>query len=126
MVWIPKVVLDKYKLSSYIDFFPRKDITTGLENSLFLKFSGIHNMLLIGGERSKIQRKIATPAFRRSMPVKLFGKITQDLFSVVETAGGTVQVLDLMNRWTLEAIGLAGFGKMTFTSIILLLLTQLS
>ncbi|KAI8875653.1 cytochrome P-450 cyp509A1, partial [Backusella circina FSU 941] len=92
------------------DFFPRKDITTGLENSLFLKFAGVHNMLLIGGERSKIQRKIAIPVFRRSMPVKLFGRLTQDLFHVIDSTGEIVNVLDLMYRFTLETIGLAGFG----------------
>lgn len=50
------------------------------------------------------------PAFHRSQPVKLFGKLTQDMFKAMETMDTTVNVSDLMERWTLEAIGRAGFG----------------
>lgn len=45
------------------------------------------------------------------MPIKLFGKLTQDLFKVMDTMDETVDVSDLMLRWTLEAIGKAGFGR---------------
>lgn len=45
------------------------------------------------------------------MPVKLFGKITQQLFETMDTMDETVNVSDMMIRCTLEAIGKAGFGK---------------
>lgn len=43
------------------------------------------------------------------MPVHMFGKLTQDLFKEMENMDSTVEVTDLMERWTLEAIGKAGF-----------------
>lgn len=67
---------------------------------------------MLVGEPWKAQRKVVNPAFRRSVPVKLFGKITQDLFEAMETMDETVEVSNLMSRCTLEAIGRAGFGKL--------------
>lgn len=66
---------------------------------------------MANGHEWKSQRKIANPAFHRSMPVKLFGKLTQDMFKMMETMGETVDISDLLHRWTLDAIGKAGFGK---------------
>lgn len=54
---------------------------------------------------------LANPAFRRSMPVKLFGSLTMDLFKLIDGAGETVEITDLMERFTLDAIGNVGFGK---------------
>jgi hypothetical protein len=45
------------------------------------------------------------------MPVRLFGRLTQDLFQTMESMDSTVNWSSLMQRWTLDAIGLAGFGK---------------
>lgn len=68
-------------------------------------------MAVLHGHQWKEQRKVANPAFHRSMPVKLFGKLVQDMFVVMETLENSVDVSDLMQRWTLDAIGKAGFGK---------------
>jgi hypothetical protein len=53
---------------------------------------------------------LTNPAFRQSLPVNLFGRLTLDLFNVID-ATQTVDIADLMKRWTLDAIGNAGFGK---------------
>lgn len=44
------------------------------------------------------------------MPVELFGNLTNKVFKLVDKLGGTVDFVDLMTRFTLDAIGLAGFG----------------
>ncbi|KAG1080916.1 hypothetical protein G6F42_023153 [Rhizopus arrhizus] len=53
---------------------------------------------------------VANPAFHRAQPIQLFGKLTQDLFDRMDRLGETVDAHDLMERFTLEAIGRAGFG----------------
>lgn len=54
---------------------------------------------------------ISNPAFHRAQPIQLFGKLTQELFEQMELWDSTVDVSNMMERWTLEAIGKAGFGK---------------
>lgn len=98
-------------LMNYVELFPKAGEEILHEDSLNAKFIGGPNIVLLNGHEWKNQRKIANPAFRRSMPVKLFGKLTQELFKSMETMGDTVNVSDLMERWTLDAIGKAGFGK---------------
>lgn len=44
------------------------------------------------------------------MPVELFATLTHKLFRTMDTMDSTVDFLDLMTRFTLDAIGLAGFG----------------
>jgi cytochrome P450 len=75
------------------------------------KFIGGPNMVFLNGHEWKSQRKMANPAFHRSMPVKLFGELTVEMFKVMETMGETIDFSDMMERWTLDAIGKAGFGK---------------
>jgi hypothetical protein len=41
----------------------------------------------------------------------MFGKLTQDLFVEMDKMGERIEISDLMERWTLDAIGKAGFGK---------------
>lgn len=94
-----------------LDLFPKADVITGNEQTLNGKFAGGPNIVFLNGHEWKEQRKVANPAFRRSMPVKLFGKLTQEMFKAMESMGDTVDASDLMERWTLEAIGKAGFGK---------------
>lgn len=68
-------------------------------------------MVLTMGQEWKNQRMVINPAFRRSLPVKLFGKITQEVFTAMERMDNTtVNVSDLIMRLTLEGIGRAGFG----------------
>lgn len=68
-------------------------------------------MGMINRAHWKAQKKVINPAFRRSMPVKLFGQLTQEMFKSMESKGEVYNVSDLMERWTLDAIGIAGFGK---------------
>ncbi|KAI8063424.1 cytochrome P450 [Gilbertella persicaria] len=68
------------------------------------------NLVFLNGPHWKSQRKVANPAFHRSMPVNLFGQLTLKLFDVIEKDGPKVDFSDLMQRWTLDAIGQAGFG----------------
>ncbi|KAI7894926.1 cytochrome P-450 cyp509A1 [Mucor mucedo] len=91
------------------DLFPKILPKDEHKETLGAKFVGGPNMLVLNGHQWKTQRKIANPAFHRSMPVKLFGRLTQDMFDVMETMGDTVDVSDLLHRWTLDAIGKAGF-----------------
>lgn len=81
------------------------------KGTLNFRFSGGPNILLANGSHWKTQRMILSPAFRRSLPVKLFGSLTQDMFKVMDNMNETVFISDLLERWTLDVIGKAGFGK---------------
>lgn len=94
-----------------IELFPKIQ-TKDFKETLPGRFIGGNNMLMASGSAWKAQRMIANPAFHQSMPVKLFGRLTQDLFNAMETMEETVNVTELMERWTLEVIGKAGFGKL--------------
>ncbi|KAI9476252.1 MAG: cytochrome P450 [Benjaminiella poitrasii] len=98
------------------DKFPKADVTHGLEETLSAKFISGPNVVFLNGARWKSQRMVANPAFRRSMPVKLFGQLTLELFDKMEELGDMINISDMMERWTLEAIGRAGFG-FTFNAI---------
>ncbi|KAI8150362.1 cytochrome P450 [Fennellomyces sp. T-0311] len=71
------------------------------------------SMIFLNGSHWKAHRRIANPAFHRSMPTELFGRLTTDLFAVIDNMldrGTTsLDVPNLTERWTLDAIGLAGF-----------------
>ncbi|KAI8891343.1 cytochrome P450 [Backusella circina FSU 941] len=92
------------------EFFPKKDTTAQFLDSLLFRFIGGPNILFSNGEAWKSQRMVANPAFHRSMPVHLFGLLTQELFRTIDKLGKTVDWPDLTQRWTLDAIGMAGFG----------------
>ncbi|KAI8079517.1 cytochrome P450 [Gilbertella persicaria] len=93
------------------ELYPKLDISRKNERTFVSKFIGGNSMLLVNGEKWKSQRKVANPAFHRSAPVKLFGSLTQQLFEVIEENDSSrANVGDLMERWTLDAIGKAGFG----------------
>ena len=83
----------------------------GKEDTLNSIFANGPNLVFLNGAHWKSQRMVANPAFHRAQPIQLFGKLTQDLFAKMDTMTETVDVPDLMERWTLEAIGKAGFGK---------------
>lgn len=80
-----------------------------MKGTFFAKYTG-YNIVTINGAHWKSQRMIANPAFHHSMPVKLFGRLTQVLFKVIGD-DEVVDIADLLERWTLDAIGKAGFGK---------------
>ncbi|KAI9472014.1 MAG: cytochrome P450 [Benjaminiella poitrasii] len=93
------------------DKFPKAELFANAgRETLISKFFGGPNIVFLNGEHWKSQRMVANPAFRRSMPVKLFGELTLDLFKTIEESDGLVDFADLMERWTLDAIGRAGFG----------------
>lgn len=108
------IIVTWINLVFLLELFPKLNITEGNEQTLLTKFVGGPNVLLASGHEWKNQRKVTNPAFRRSLPVKLFGKITQELFVTMESMDETVNVSDLLLRWTLEAIGRAGFGMYSY------------
>ncbi|KAG2225674.1 hypothetical protein INT45_012146 [Circinella minor] len=100
------------KLLLKTDLFPKPAVSNVKKETLFGKFiMGPNIIFLPHGPQWKSQRSILNPAFHRSMPVKLFGELTQKLFAELdkEIDLGSVDVPDIMTRWTLDAIGIAGF-----------------
>ncbi|CAO3597962.1 unnamed protein product [Absidia cylindrospora] len=95
------------------DIFPKMDVGF-LKGTLFNRFVGASNILFTNGVDWKKHRKLANPAFHRSMPVKLFGESARDLFTKLDNANSgnnfTLDFGHLMECWTLDMIGLAGFG----------------
>jgi hypothetical protein len=59
------------------------------------------------------------------MPVKTFGNLTLKMFKTMEGYDtNTIDVLDLFERLTLDAIGLAGFGMDTvYLQVFILIVT---
>lgn len=46
------------------------------------------------------------------MPIELFGKLTKKMIYVMDQAKGPIEFHNMTSRITLDAIGLAGFGKL--------------
>lgn len=60
------------------------------------------------------------------MPVKTFGDLTVKMFNAIEKDGlDDINVFELFERWTLDAIGIAGFGKQYILSIIIMAINSL-
>ncbi|KAI8883547.1 cytochrome P450 [Backusella circina FSU 941] len=91
------------------EFFPKVNADFKVKSAMIFKFVGDSNIACVNGHHWKKQRKIANPAFHRAMPVLMFGKLTKDLFKEMDKLGPAIEVTDLMERWTLDAIGKAGF-----------------
>ncbi|KAI8328859.1 cytochrome P450 [Choanephora cucurbitarum] len=90
--------------------FPKANSNVGTPDTLIHKFIGGPNIVLLSGKDWKRHRKIANPAFQRSMPVKTFGHLTSKMYQAMEDLGtDTIDVFDLFERWTLDAIGITGF-----------------
>ncbi|KAH8555193.1 cytochrome P450 [Umbelopsis sp. PMI_123] len=80
---------------------------------LSVKFVGTQNIVVLNGSVWKKHRMIANPAFHRSMPVKLFGRLSEKMMVQFEKEGDGLENVDapkFLQRFTLDAIGLAGFG----------------
>ncbi|KAI8138513.1 cytochrome P450 [Fennellomyces sp. T-0311] len=91
--------------------FPKVPINDTFSGTVLGRFIIGPNILFLSGQHWKDQRKIANPAFHRSMPVALFGRLTTALFKEMDkTSGESVDAYDLMERWTLDVIGNASFG----------------
>ncbi|KAI7862742.1 cytochrome P-450 cyp509A1 [Spinellus fusiger] len=93
-----------------MDKFPRIKLIMGADGTVLNKYIGGPNIVCLNGHDWKRHRKIANPVFNRSMHVKLFGHLTQTMFNTIGETNGTVDMVDLFERWTLDAIGKAGFG----------------
>lgn len=51
------------------------------------------------------------------MPIKTFGQLTLKMYHTMDQLNSkTIDVLELFERWTLDAIGIAGFGKSKYES----------
>ncbi|KAI8359149.1 cytochrome P450 [Blakeslea trispora] len=92
------------------DVFPKITPDNAISKTLFGRFAVGPNIAMLNGPAWKAQRKIANPAFHRSMPVNLFGDLTLEFFQVVDESNGVVEFTDLITRWSLDAIGKSGFG----------------
>ncbi|CAO3671169.1 unnamed protein product [Umbelopsis ramanniana] len=95
------------------DVFPKSTIfQTQAQHykTLITKFFGANNMAFANAHEWRKRRKIANPAFKRSMPAKTFAMLTSRMFEQIEKTDGPVHVQALLQRFTLDAIGLIGFG----------------
>ncbi|GAB5591312.1 hypothetical protein Unana1_06212 [Umbelopsis nana] len=98
------------KLLLKLDVFPKiKSTDNRLKGTLVNKYFGGPNIVVLNGDQWKAHRMVVNPAFHRSMPLELFGELTNALFRVMDTMDATVDFLELMTRFTLDAIGRAGF-----------------
>ncbi|CAO3630222.1 unnamed protein product [Mucor hiemalis] len=93
------------------ELFPKSNLfSKGHDRTLLAKILGGPNIVFLNGHQWKMQRMVANPAFRRSMPVDLFGKLALDLFIAMEECGNqNLEMNEFMERYTLESIGRAGF-----------------
>ncbi|KAI8579671.1 hypothetical protein K450DRAFT_240961 [Umbelopsis ramanniana AG] len=93
------------------DMFPKTTVFQEQKyKNLMTKFVGDNNLVFSNAHEWRKRRKIANPAFHRSMPAKTFAVLTSRMFEQIEKADGPVDVQKLLQRFTLDAIGLIGFG----------------
>ncbi|CAO3593052.1 unnamed protein product [Absidia cylindrospora] len=86
--------------------FPKSNLSAGREGSLQQRFIGGENVAFSNGDIWSRQRKIVTPAFNRSMPVKLFGELTTVMIQIMEQRSGrNINVAELFSRFTIDALG---------------------
>ncbi|KAJ2955885.1 hypothetical protein NQZ79_g8176 [Umbelopsis isabellina] len=95
-----------------IDVYPKSTSISDLHpDTLVHRFLGHSNLVLANGEDWKRRRRIANPAFHRSMPVKAFSQLTGNVFQQIDKSEGVpIDVGPLLQSFTLDAIGLVGFG----------------
>ncbi|KAI8093090.1 cytochrome P450 [Halteromyces radiatus] len=100
------------------DLYPKASFTHQ-SGTLFHDFLGDGNILFANSKTEWMKhRKLANPAFHRSMPVKLFAQLSHKVFKVIdEKIEQPILITDMMERFTLDAIGLAGFD-FDFNSIL--------
>ncbi|KAG2172696.1 hypothetical protein INT43_000043 [Umbelopsis isabellina] len=94
------------------DVYPKSTSISDLHpETLVHRFLGHSNLVLANGEDWKRRRRIANPAFHRSMPVKAFSQLTANVFQQIDKSeGAPIDVGPLLQSFTLDAIGLVGFG----------------
>ncbi|KAI8579674.1 hypothetical protein K450DRAFT_240971 [Umbelopsis ramanniana AG] len=90
------------------DIFPKSSVFENPKHkTLIFKFFGNTNMSLANAHEWRRRRKAT---FKRSMPAKTFAVLTSRMFEQIEKIDGPVHVQKLLQRFTLDAIGLIGFG----------------
>ncbi|KAG2183246.1 hypothetical protein INT43_006250 [Umbelopsis isabellina] len=95
------------------DDFLKSDTFVGDKRFLAARLIGTQNILQLNGSAWKKHRMIANPAFHRHMPIKLFGTLCEKMMVQFEMDGdglSPVNIQEMMQRLTLDVIGLAGFG----------------
>ncbi|KAI9251384.1 cytochrome P450 [Phascolomyces articulosus] len=99
------------KLLLKTDLFPKAIMSKAKKETIAGKFlMGPNIIFLPHGPQWKGQRSILNPAFHRSMPIRLFGELAQKLFVEIDKkTDSPIDAFDTMTRWTLDAIGIAGF-----------------
>ncbi|KAI9022829.1 cytochrome P450 [Phycomyces nitens] len=80
------------------------------KDSLFLRLFGKKNVAFTSGDVWKHQRKIMNPAFRRTVPVDLFGRLIPDMFRLIDTSETDIQITTLLQKMSFDALGKALFG----------------
>ncbi|KAI9493596.1 cytochrome P450 [Zychaea mexicana] len=98
------------KLLLKADLFPKINMNLGRRDTLFGRFAMGPNIIFLIGKHWKEQRSVMNPAFHRSMPVHLFGDLTRKLFVELDKQlESPIEIHEVLERWTLDAIGIAGF-----------------
>ncbi|CAM0143106.1 unnamed protein product [Umbelopsis sp. WA50703] len=95
------------------DDYPKSQSFVSDKRFLAGKLVGNQNIISLNGSPWKKHRMIANPAFHRHMPVKLFSKLCEKMmnrFEIEDRGLSHVNVPALMQRFTLDVIGRAGFG----------------
>ncbi|KAI9267665.1 cytochrome P450 [Helicostylum pulchrum] len=96
------------------DLFPKAKIfVSSGEGSLPNKFIVGPNMIFVENADWKRHRKLANPAFQQAMPHKVFGKLTIQMFDIIDESlkkNTSLDIGDVLKRLTLDALTLAGFG----------------
>ncbi|KAI9290867.1 cytochrome P450 [Neoconidiobolus thromboides FSU 785] len=88
------------------DIFLKKKEDAFTENQLGRKFFGASNIVTNDNEEWKRHRRIINPAFKKTWPVEIFAKCTNELVEVLEENGTKPIVLhDLFQRLTLDVLG---------------------
>ncbi|KAG2210476.1 hypothetical protein INT47_002418 [Mucor saturninus] len=70
-------------------------------------------MVFLENQDWKRHRKIANPAFQQVIPHKVFGRLTIQMFGVIDQSiemRTSIEIGDVLKRLTLNALTLAGFG----------------
>ncbi|CAO3635450.1 unnamed protein product [Cunninghamella blakesleeana] len=92
------------------DIFRKADLSLQ-KGTLTNEYFGTENLILVNDiNQWKRQRMLVSPAFKKSMPVRLFADYSHRAFDIIDnTKGSSVDVKSLMERYTLDIIGKAGF-----------------
>lgn len=106
--WVIGVAHPNYAriLMTCLDAFSKSKISPRTGD----RMSNGHSIAFENQDAWRRHHKIMEPAFRRAMPVRLFGRLASRLFDHFKADGLHVLVDDYMRRFAFDAIGLAGFG----------------